>query len=179
MKVTLPSPIEKVVGILNFTLGGDVLPKSAILCGLALIAFAAAETLFEGFYYSPARAIASGITGAGVLALVTLLCAWVTGYNERFLQTLTALALGGAIVILVRAFFGVFFYFNPIFAELPDTNLRQLAGFVLFPVYIWNTFVFAFLFRRSFRAQVPVALAISIALVLTVYFSVPAVFKSL
>ena len=179
MKLTLPAPIVKVVGILNFTLGGDVLPKSPILCGLCLIAFAAAVSLFEGAYYSPARAAASGIAGAGVLAVVTLLCAWVSGYNERLIQTLTALALGGAIVIFVRTFLGLFIYLNPVFGDLPDINVRQLTGFLLFPIYIWNTFVFAFLFRRSFRAEVPIAVAISVALILTVYFSVPSAFRSL
>ena len=179
MKLTLPSPIEKIVGILNFKLGGDVLPKSRVLCWLSLVAFAAAGALFQGNYFSPARSIASGIAGALLLAVVTLVSARVSGCNERLLQSLTALALGGAIVILVRTFLGFFIYINPIFEGLPEVNLRELIAFLLFPLYVWNVFVFAFLFRRSFRADVPIAFAISIALVITVYFSVPAAFRSL
>jgi hypothetical protein len=179
MKFTLPSPVQKVLGILNFKLGPEVLPKSPILLAASLIAFAAAVFLFQASFYSPARAAASGIAGAVLLAAVAVLGARVSGYNERLTQTLTALALGGAIVIFVRTALGFFIFISPAFAELPDIDVRQLAAFLLFPLYVWNIFVFAFLFRRSFRADVPVSFAISIALVIAVYFSVPSVFKSL
>jgi hypothetical protein len=74
---------------------------------------------------------------------------------------------------------GFIIFINPAFAELPDINVQQLAAFLLFPLYVWNIFVFAFLFRRSFRSDVPVSFAISIALVFGVYFSVPLAFKTL
>jgi hypothetical protein len=105
--------------------------------------------------------------------------AWISGYRERLIQTLTALALGGAIVIFIRTALEFFIFIAPMFAELPDVNVRELAAFVLFPLYVWNVFVYAFLFRRSFRAEVVVAFAISIALVITVYFTVPVAFRSL
>jgi hypothetical protein len=179
MKFTLPSPLQKVFGILNFKLGPDVLPKSPILLAVSLIAFAAAVFLFQASFYTPARAAASGIGSAVLLAAVAMLCARISGYNERLTQTLTALALGGAIVIFVRTALGFFMFINPAFAELPDINVQELTAFLLFPLYVWNVFVFAFLFRRSFRSDVPISFAISIVLVFAVYFSVPLVFKSL
>jgi hypothetical protein len=179
MKFTLPSPAQKVLGILSFKLGPEVLPKSPILLAVSLVTFAAAVFLFQASFYSPARAAASGIGGAVLLAAVAMLCARISGYNERLTQTLTALALGGAIVIFVRTALGFFLFINPAFAELPDINVRQLTAFLLFPLYVWNIFVFAFLFRRSFRADVVIAFAIAIVLVFTVYFSVPLVFRSL
>jgi hypothetical protein len=102
MKFTLPSPVQKVLGILNFKFGPDVLPKSPILLAVSLIVFAAAVFLFQASFYTPARAAASGIGSAVLLAAVAVLCARISGYNERLTQTLTALALGGAIVIFVR-----------------------------------------------------------------------------
>ena len=179
MKFTLPSPVQKVIGILNFKLGPEVLPKSPILSAVSLVVFAAAVFLFQANFYSPARAAASAIGGAVLLAAVAMLGARISGYNERLTQTLTALALGGAIVILVRTALGLFIFISPAFAELPDIDVQQLAAFLLFPLYLWNIFVFAFLFRRSFRSDVPVSFAISIALVIGVYFSVPLAFKSL
>ncbi|MGH6813484.1 MAG: hypothetical protein ACREDM_14485 [Methylocella sp.] len=179
MKITLPSPVQKILGILNFTLGPEVLPKSPILLAVSLVAFAVAVFLFQYNYFSLARAAASGIGSAFLLALVALLCAWVSGYKERLTQTLTALALGGAIVIFIRTALGFIIFISPNLAELPDINVLQLAAFLLFPLYVWNIFVFAFLFRRSFRSDVPISFAISIALVFTVYFSVPLAFKSL
>jgi hypothetical protein len=179
MKLTLPPPAQKILGILNFKLGPDVLPKSPILLAVSIVAFALAVFLFQVSFYSAARAAASGIASAVLLAAVALMCARVSGYSERLTQTLTALALGGAIVILVRTALGLFIFFSPAFAELPDNNVKQLAAFLLFPLYVWNIFVFAFLFRRSFRSDVPVSFAISIALVVGVYFSVPLAFKSL
>jgi hypothetical protein len=179
MKFTLPSPVQKVLGILNFKLGPDVLPKSPILLAVSLIAFAAAVFLFQASFYTPARAAASGIGSAVLLAAVAMLCARISGYNDRLTQTLTALALGGAIVIFVRTALGFFMFINPALAELPDINVQELTAFLLFPLYVWNIFVFAFLFRRSFRSDVVMSFAISIALVFTVSFLVPIAFRSL
>jgi hypothetical protein len=179
MKMTLPSPVQNVLGILNFKLGPEVLPKSPILLAVSLVAFAVAVFLFQASFYSPARAAASAVGGAFLLALVALLWARVSGYNERLTQTLTALALGGAIVIFVRAALGLFIFVSPALAELPDINVQELTAFLLFPLYVWNIFVFAFLFRRSFHADVVVSFAISIAIVFIVYFSVPIAFRSL
>src|ERR1700736_1689960 len=179
MKFTLPSPVQNVLGILNFKLGPEVLPKSPILLAVSLVAFAASVFLFQASFYSVARAAASGIGGAFLLALVALLAARVSGHNERLTQTLTALALGGAIVIFVRTALGFIIFISPNFAELPDINVQELTAFLLFPLYVWNIFVFAFLFRRSFRSDVAISFAISIVLVFAVYFSVPLVFKSL
>ena len=179
MKFTLPSPVQNVLGILNFKLGPEVLPKSPILLAVSLVAFAAAVFLFQASFYSPPRAAASAVGGAFLLALVALLWARVSGHNERLTQTLTALALGGAIVIFVRTALGFFIFISPSLAELPDINVQELTAFLLFPLYLWNIFVFAFLFRRSFHADVVISFAISIALVFTVSFLVPLAFKSL
>ena len=179
MKFTLPSPVQKVIGILNFKLGPEVLPESPILLAVSLVAFAAAVFLFQASFFSPAKAAASAIGGAVLLAAVAMLSARISGHNERLTQTLTALALGGAIVIFVRTALGFFIFINPAFAELPEINVQELTSFLLFPLYVWNIFVFAFLFRRSFRSDIPVSFAISIALVFGVYFSVPLAFKSL
>ena len=179
MKITLPPPIQNVLGILDFKLGPEVLPKSLILLAVSLVAFAASEFLFQASFYSPARAAASGIGGAVLLAAVAMLWARVSGYNERLTQTLTALAMGGAIVIFVRTALGFIIFISPNLAELPDINVQELTSFLLFPLYVWNIFVFAFLFRRSFRSDVVMSFAISIALVFTVSFLVPIAFKSL
>ena len=179
MKITLPPPIQNVLGILDFKLGPEVLPKSLILLAVSLVAFAASEFLFQASFYSPARAAASGIGGAVLLAAVAMLWARVSGYNERLTQTLTALAMGGAIVIFVRTALGFIIFISPNLAELPDINVQELTAFLLFPLYVWNIFVFAFLFRRSFRSDVVMSFAISIALVFAVSFLVPIAFKSL
>jgi hypothetical protein len=179
MKITLPPPIQNVLGILDFKLGPEVLPKSLILLAVSLVAFAASVFLFQASFYSPARAAASAIGSAFLLALVASLGARVSGYNERLTQTLTALAVGGAIVIFVRTALGFIMFINPAFAELPDINVQELTSFLLFPLYVWNIFVFAFLFRRSFRSDVVMSFAISFLLVLAMYFVVPSVFKSL
>ncbi len=179
MKLTLPSPIEKIVGILTFKLGADVLPKSRILLTICLAGFAAAVFLFQGNFYSPARAAASGICSAVLLSAVAAGWAWISGYRERLVQTLAALALGGAIVIFIRTFLGFLIFIAPIFAELPDVNVRELEAFILFPIYVWNIFVYAYLFRRSYRAEIIMAFAISIAVVIVVYFTVPVAFRSL
>ena len=180
MKLILPTQLQNILGIMNVKLGPEVLPKSPFLLATSVVSFATAVFLFQYNYYSVARAAASGIGSAFLLAVVAMLFARGSGYKERLTQTLTALALGGAIVIFVRAALGYFIAHSPSYiTDLPDVNVQQLVAFVLFPLYVWNIFVFAFLFRRSFRTEVVVSFAISIALVFTLYFSMPLVFKSL
>jgi hypothetical protein len=179
MKLALPIPVQKLVGILTFAVGADVLPKSRFLLAVCLAAFAAAVFLFQGTFFSPARAAASGVGAAVVLSAVAWGWALLSGYRDRLVQTLSALALGGAIVIFIRTALGFFIYISPVFAELPEVNVRELEAFLLFPIYVWNIFVYAFLFRRSYRAEVVMAFAIAILVVIAVYFSVPAAFRSL
>lgn len=179
MKLALPIPIQKVAGILNFTAGADVLPKSRVLLAVCLAAFMTAVFLFQGTFFSPARAAASGAGAAVVLSAVASGWALMSGYRDRLIQTLTALALGGAIVIFIRTALGFFIYISPVFSELPEVNVRELEAFLLFPIYVWNIFVYAFLFRRSYRAEVVLAFAIAILVVIMVYFSVPVAFRSL
>jgi hypothetical protein len=184
MKLILPAPIQTIVGIVSWKLGPEVLPKSPFLLTVSLVAFAVSVSLRQAMDYSVARAVASGIGSAAVLGAVAYLCAKVSGYNERLMQTLTALAIGGAIVILVnvslRFLLVVSLAFTDVSGEgLPYINVVQLANFLLFPLLIWNVYVFAALFRRSFRPSVPVAFAIAIPLVFIVNYWVPAAFRSL
>lgn len=184
MKLTLPSPIQNIVGILNWKLGPEVLPKSPILLIISLVAFAVAVFLRQSMDYSVARAAASGIGGAAVLGVVAFLCASVSGYRERLMQTLCALALGGAIVISVTALLRFLLIVTLALSDtseegLPYINVVELANFLLFPLFVWNVFIFAALFRRSFRPSVPIAFAIAIPVVLLVDFWVPAALRSL
>lgn len=179
MKLAVPAPIQKLYGILTFTVGADVLPKSRLLLAVCLAGFVAAVFLFQGTFFSPARAAASGAGAAVVLSVVAWGWAIISGYRDRLVQTLTALALGGAIVIFIRTALGFFIYISPVFSDLPEVNVRELEAFLLFPIYVWNIFVYAFLFRRSYRAEVVMAFAIAILVVIAVYFSVPLAFRSL
>lgn len=184
MKMNLPSPIQKIVGIVSWKLGPEVLPRSPVLLAVSLVAFALALSLRQAMDYSIARAVASGIGGAAVLGLVAFIFASVTGYRERLPQTLCALALGGAIVIFVTTFLRFMLVVGLVFMDtsedgLPYRNILELANFLLFPLLIWNVFVFAALFRRSFRPSVVVAFVIAIPLVMLVDFWVPAAFRSL
>jgi len=179
MKFPVPGAIQKIYGILTFQVGADVLPKSAILLTICLAAFTGSVFLFQGNFFPPARAAASGIGGAALLSAVAAGWAWIAGYSDRLVQTLTALALGGAIVIFVRVLLEFLIFIAPNLAELPEVNVRELAAFLLFPLYVWNIYVYAFLFRRSYRASVVMAFAISIAVVIGVYFTVPLAFRSM
>jgi hypothetical protein len=183
MKLTLPSPVQKVVGILNWKLGPEVLPKSQNLLVASLAAFAVAVFLRQALDYSVARAAASGVGSAAVLGAVAFLCAIVSGYRERLTQTLCALALGGAAVIFITAclrfLLVISFVVTDVSQEMPYVDVVQIANFVLFPLFVWNVFVFAALFRRSFRPSVPVAFAIAIPLVFILDYWVPVAFRSL
>jgi hypothetical protein len=179
MKLTLPSPIQNFIGILNWQLGPEVLPKSPILLAVSLLAFVAAVFLRQYMDYSLLRAAASGIGSAALLGGVAFLWAKISGYSERLTQTLTALALGGAAVIFVTTALRFLMVVAYTLQGLPDINILELANFLLFPLFVWNVFVFAALFRRSFRPSVAVAFAIALPLVFMLDFWVPVAFRSL
>jgi hypothetical protein len=178
-KLRLPPPVQNIVGILNWNLGPEVLPKSPIFLTVSLLAFAAVVFLRQLMDYSPIRALACGIGSAAVLGAVAFLCAKISGYGERLTQTLSALALAGAVVIFVTTILRFFMVVAYTIEGLPDINVLELANFLLFPLFVWNVFIFAALFRRSFRPSVPVAFAIAIPLVFIVDFWVPVAFRSL
>jgi hypothetical protein len=184
MKLTLPSPIQKVIGLVNWKLGPEVLPKSQVLLAASLGAFALAMCLRQMMDYSVARSAASGIGAAAVLSAAAFIGASVSGYRERLTQTLCALALTGAVVVLATASLRFLLVVSLVFADtseqgLPYVNVMELANFLLFPLFVWNVFVFAALFRRSFRPSVVVSFAIAIPLVMIVDFFVPIAFRSL
>lgn len=185
MKLKLPTLLQNILDILNWKLGPEVLPKSWILLGASLAAFAVAVFLRQYMDYTALSAAASGIGSAAVLGAVSILCAKLSGYGERLIQTLTALALVGAIVIFVttvlRSLLVVSLALSNLSGEqgLSELNVMELSNFLLFPLLVWNVFVFAALFRRSFRPSVPLAFAIAIPVVLIVDFWVPHTFRAL
>ena len=184
MKLTLPPSVQNIIGLLNWKVGPDVLPKSQLLLAVCLGAFAAAVFLRQAMDYSLARAAASGIGSVVILGAVAFLCAKVSGYQERLTQTLCALALGGAIIIFLTTFLRFLLFISLALSDtsengLPYINVAELANFLLFPLFVWNVFIFAALFRRSFRPSVIVSFAIALPLVFIVDFWVPTVFKSL
>lgn len=184
MKLTLPAPIQAVIGILNLTLGPEVLPKSRFLLNLSLFVFAFAIFLRQFEDFTITRAIVVGIVSAALLAAIAYVWAMISGYRERLTQTLTALAISGAVVIFITVFLRyvlivAFAFIGSSEQDLPYELVVELTGFLLFPFVIWNVFVFAALFRRSFRPNVPVAFAVAILLVMVVDYWVPTAFPSL
>jgi xanthine/uracil permease len=177
MKIALPSPIQNLVDIVSWQVGPEVFPKSILLLGISLSTYAFVVFLRNIMDYTFIKAVGIGVGSALVLGAVTILCARISGYHERLTQTLTALALGGAIVLFVTTFLRFFLVVSYQMQGLPEINVMELANFLLFPLFVWNVFVFAALYRRSFRASVPIAFGISIALLLALDFWVPAAFK--
>ena len=184
MKLTLPAPVQAIIGILNLTLGPEVLPKSRFLLNLSLVVFAFAIFLRQFEDFTITRAIVVGIVSAAFLAAIAYVWAMVSGYRERLTQTLTALAIGGAVVIFITvllryALVIAFAFIGGAEQELPYQMVVELSNFLLFPLLIWNVFIFAALFRRSFRPNVPVAFAVAILLVAVIDYFVPTAFPSL
>ena len=184
MKLTVPAPVQSIIGILNLSLGPEVLPKSRFLLNLCLAVFAFATALrqFEGSTIR--RAIIDGLVSVGLLTVIPYLWSLLSGYKERLTQTLTALAIGGSAVIFITMILGYSLLVSLALIadqdqELPYQLALELRNFLLFPLLIWNVFIFAALFRRAFRPNVPVAFAVAILLVFLVDYWVPSAFPSL
>ncbi len=176
MKITLPPLIHGFVGILRSEVGPEVLPSSSYLLRLSLGLFALVEFAIKLSTHSVVGAVGIGFSAAALLILIAALAARLLGHDERLRQTLTALAAAGAVVALVNFLFRYLLVqgFSFVGDELPA---QDLASFLLFPIFLWNTVVYASIFRRSFSLGLILSFALSLGYLLVLFFWIPHFFK--
>lgn len=176
MTIKLPPLIHDFVGILRSEVGPEVLPSSNLLLRLSLGLFVLVEFAIKLATNSVVGAAGIGLSAAALLTLVAALAARLRGRDERLMQTLTALAVVGALVALVNFFFRFVLVqgFSFVGDELPA---QDLASFLLFPIFLWNVVVYASIYRRAFSVGTVVSFALSLGYLLVLVFWIPHFFK--
>ncbi|MGJ0393234.1 MAG: hypothetical protein ACR650_10895 [Methylocystis sp.] len=145
-----PTP-RTVLKMLNLEASQLSLPQSEQLMKGALAAYAVLQIGAQYFAHSLPVSIFYGLATAAFLYGVTLILLRQIKQEEKFVKTLSALAIMGAIgaaaYIVMHLIVGV--------ALPPPLPTDRLARFLLFPIIIWLVFMYAFLFRHVNLRPIP------------------------
>ena len=127
------------------------LPESQKLAGAAMAAYAVGEILVHSIEHSILGSIVYGIAIPAVLAAITYFALKIVGSLDKLLQTLTALGATGALLCL--AYIVLHFIFA--IALPPPLPSERLVRFLLFPLVVWNVFMFTWLYRHAALRTIP------------------------
>jgi len=137
--------------IIRLEAGQGDLPKSSQLLGASLALYGLGEAWEQYFEHSLPGSLIYGLLTTALLAGITWGVMKFTGEMQRFTKTLTALALTGAVAAAVFGLMHVLFSI----ALPPPLPTDKLLRFLLFPVFVWNAFMFAFLYRNAKLRPIP------------------------
>jgi hypothetical protein len=137
--------------MLNLEASQLSLPESQELMKGALAAYVVLQAGAQFFSKSLPVSIFYGVASAGVLYGATFYLLRFLKQEQKFVKTLTALAVMGAIAalayIVLHLIVGV--------ALPPPLPTERLARFLLFPIIVWTAFMYAFLLRHVSLRPVP------------------------
>ncbi|WP_363350739.1 hypothetical protein [Methylocystis echinoides] len=142
---------QTVFKMLNLEASQLSLPESQQLMKGALAAYVVLQTGAQFFSHSLLASIFYGVATAAVLYGATFYLLRYLKQEEKFVKTLTAMAIMGAIAalayIILHVIVGV--------ALPPPLPTDRLARFLLFPIIVWIVFMYAFLLRHVSLRPIP------------------------
>jgi hypothetical protein len=137
--------------MLNLEASQLSLPESQELMKGALAAYVLLQAGAQFFSKSLPVSIFYGVASAAVLYGATFYLLRFLKQEQKFVKTLTAMAVMGAIAalayIVLHLIVGV--------ALPPPLPTERLARFLLFPIIVWTAFMYAFLLRHVSLRPVP------------------------
>jgi len=137
--------------MLNLEASQLSLPQPDQLMKGALAAYVVLQAGAQYFSTGPAVALFYGVSSAIVLYAATHSLLRYLKQEQKFVQTLTAMAVMGAIAalayIILHLIVGV--------AMPPPLPTDRLARFLLFPIIVWTAFMYAFLLRHVSLRPIP------------------------
>jgi hypothetical protein len=137
--------------MLNLEASQLSLPESQQLMKGALGAYVLFQAGAQLFNKSLPVSIFYGVASGAVLYGATLLLLRYLKQEEKFVKTLTAMAVMGAVAalayIILHLIVGV--------ALPPPLPTERLARFLLFPIIVWTAFMYAFLLRHVALRPIP------------------------
>lgn len=159
--INQPTP-QAFIKILNLEGSQQALPESQDLMKGALAAYAVTQAGAQLFDHSVIGSLIYGLACAALLYGSTFYLLRFVKQSEKFVKTLMALAATGALgalaYMILHLVFGV--------ALPPPLPTERLLRFLLFPIVVWNVFMFAFLYRHVSLRALPAFVVASIYLIL-------------
>jgi hypothetical protein len=145
-----PTP-RTILKMLNLEASQNSLPESQNLLKGALAAYVVLQTIAQYFSHSLPVSIFYGVSTAAVLYGATFYLLRYLGQEAKFVKTLIAMAVMGALAafvyIVLHLIVGV--------ALPPPLPTDRLVRFLLFPIIIWTVFMYAFLLRHVALRPIP------------------------
>jgi hypothetical protein len=160
-------------GIFRMEPGGQLLPYSLPLLVVGLVVYASSEFELEYISHTPVAAAKFALIAPALLTILTAIGLFVAGRRERLKETLVALLLAGAVVTIVNVAMRVSM---PLFFP-PEIDLGKLIGFLLFPLFLWNLLVFAYIYQRAFAGRPRLSLGLSAGYLVPLTFVIASIWK--
>ncbi len=167
--VNLPPAPKALLDILRLEGGQQELPVSPRLAGAAMGAYAIAEILAHSVEHSVLGSLGYGVLTAGILAGITFFSLNMVGARDRFIQTITALGAMGTVVCL--AYIVLHLVFGA--ALPPPLPSDRLVRFLLFPLVIWELFMFTWIYRHASLRTIPAFVASGVYVILESFILTP------
>lgn len=149
--INLPPIPKALFDIFKMEGSQKALPDSQKVAGIALGAYAVAEFFAHLIEHSFLGSLVYAVAAVGALTAFTYFTLKTVGAQDRLYQTLTALGAMGAAVctgyIILHFFFAV--------ALPPPLPSDKLVRFLLFPLIVWNVFMFAWIYRHALVRPLP------------------------
>ncbi|MGJ0507973.1 MAG: hypothetical protein ACR652_12805 [Methylocystis sp.] len=137
--------------MLNLEASQLSLPESQDLMKGALAAYVVLQAGAQLFSHSLVVSLFYGVSSGVVLFAATRSLLRYLNQEQKFVKTLTAMAVMGAVAalayIILHLIVGV--------ALPPPLPTERLARFLLFPIIVWTAFMYAFLLRHVSLRPIP------------------------
>ena len=147
--------VRPFLAICLFRIGPQDLPTSTVLLGVALAAHAVSGTLVSLLVLGFWQAIAAGITGTAVLALLAWSLLMLNRLGERTVQTLSALAGCDALIGFIAV--PVMMY-----AHAAEPAARQVAGPLILALIVWSIAVFGHVLRHALATSMMIGVVVAV-----------------
>jgi hypothetical protein len=140
--------------------GPQDLPASSLLLAVCLAGYALGSVALAAFNLSPPQAILSGGLETLLLCLLSYLLLALRRVPRRWLQTATALAGTGVVLVLFAL---------PLLAWALYLDARQgdvtIPALLYFVVVVWNVMVLGHIFRHALSTGLGVGVAVALVYV--------------
>lgn len=159
----LPATPKALFQLLALEGGPAALPSSNGLAAASVAAFGVAEGVLHALDHSASGSVFFGLGAALLITVATFGISKAYKSSSSFQQVLSAIGLTGAVIALAS----VLLHFVFAVALPPPLPTDRLVRFLLFPIALWQVFMFAYVYRYAGLRLVPgFAAGATIAIVL-------------
>ncbi len=127
--------------LMRLETGLQPLPASKTLLWVSLSLYGLSEFALASLGHRMSVSLLGGLAAVLLLGALTTVALSLAGFSSRVMQTISALAAGGAVIVCGRALLQVLLQ-----TAVPGVDL---GGFLLFPLFVWHLLICAHVYREA------------------------------